>query len=96
MKRTFKGILYDTEVAHMIGYDSYSCSADPDYWWKESLYRNNTGDFFLYGEGGASSEYSVWIGNDDWRGGYKIIPLSYEQAKEWAKEHLDADIYTLF
>lgn len=39
------------------------------------------------------SKYVVQIGNNEWSGGEKIIPLSYEAAQKWAKEHLDGDEY---
>lgn len=92
MKKVIRGRLYDTDTAKMIGNDSYSDSGDFDYW-DETLYRKKTGEFFLDGEGGPRSKYAVCIGQNQWSGGEKIIPLSFEEAKEWTEEHLDADTY---
>ena len=92
MKKVIRGRLYDTDTAKMIGNDSYSDSGDLDYW-NETLYRKKTGEFFLDGEGGPRSKYAVCIGQNQWSGGEKIIPLAYDEANEWTEEHLDADTY---
>ena len=92
MKKVIRGRLYDTEKATEIGYDSYSNRRDFSYWC-ETLYRKRTGEFFLYGEGGPASKYSVCCGQNEWSGGEKIIPLSFEEAQKWTEEHLDADTY---
>lgn len=92
MKKIIEGKLYDTETAREVGCDSYSNRRDFHYW-SETLFKKRTGEFFLYGEGGAASKYSVSCGQNEWRGGEKIIPLSYKAAQEWAEEHLDADDY---
>ena len=39
------------------------------------------------------SEYCEAVGNNSWTGGSKIMPLTVEEAKEWAEEHLNADTY---
>ena len=48
--------------------------------------------YFLYGEGGALTEYarSVCGGST---GGSRIIPMTEEGAKNWAMEHLECDEY---
>lgn len=92
MKKIIRGRLYDTDTAKMIGYDSYSNSRDFAHW-SETLYRKKTGEFFLDGEGGPNSKYAVCTGQNEWSGGEKIIPLTYDEAREWAEEHLDADTY---
>lgn len=92
MKKIISNKVYDTDKAKFIGCDSYSHPGDFNYW-SESLYQKKTGEFFLYGEGGAATKYSVEISNNEWRGGAKIIPMSYDAAKAWTEEHLDADQY---
>ncbi len=92
MKKIIRGRLYDTDTAKEIGCDSYSDPGDIDYW-EETLYRKKTGEFFLDGEGGARSGYAVCIGQNTWSGGEKITPLTYDEAREWAENHLDADTY---
>ena len=51
---------------------------------KETLYRKRTGEFFLYGEGGARTKYGRV--DDDGRtyiGSENIIPLTDAEARTW-------------
>lgn len=57
------------------------------------LYKKQTGEFFLFGEGNARSRYSVSCGCNSWTGGGEIRPLTPEQAMTWAEAHLDVDTY---
>lgn len=92
MKKIINGKRYDTDTAKEIGYDSYSNRRDFSFW-EETLYRKNTGEYFLHGEGGPASKYAVTIGQNEWSGGEKIIPLNEAAAKKWAEDHLSADEY---
>lgn len=93
MKKIINNKLYNTDTAEEVGSwgngrydrDFSRCS--------ETLYRKRTGEFFLYGEGGPMSKYAESCGNNSWSGSEKIIPLTYEAARSWAEEHLDADDY---
>ena len=60
--------------------------------WKRVCTVKKTGEFFLYGEGGAMTQYAESDG-DAYCGGAEIIPLTEKKAKEWAENHLDADDY---
>lgn len=91
MKRVISNRVYDTKTAAEVARDSENLS-NP-YGWEEKLYRKNTGEFFLYGKGGAMSKYARSAGQNCWMGGEKIIPLSLESAQKWAEEHLDGDQY---
>lgn len=92
MKKIIGGKRYDTDTAKEMGYASYSNPSDFSYW-RETLYRKNTGEFFLHGEGGPMSRYAETVGQNEWSGGQKIMPLSIDAAQEWAEEHLDGDEY---
>ena len=92
MKKIIDGKRYDTDTAKEMGSDSFSNRRDFHYW-METLYRKNTGEFFLHGEGGPMSRYAVTTGQNEWSGGEKIIPLTLDAAKSWCEEHLDADAY---
>ena len=92
MKKIINGKRYDTRTAERIGDTGYSQPGDFEYW-HESLYRKKTGEFFLYGEGGAKSKYSRRIGQNEWSGGEEIRPLTLTEAQEWAEKYLDADEY---
>ena len=92
MNKIIGGKRYSTDSAKEMGYDSYSNATDFAYW-VETLYRKNTGEYFLHGEGGPRSRYAVTVGQNQWSGGEKIIPLSIEAAQAWAEEHLSGDEY---
>lgn len=90
MKKIINGKVYDTDKARAL---AYAESGEGFSHWREELYQKRTGEFFLYGVGGASSRYAVATGMNEWNGGDKIIPLDMDSARKWAEEHLDADRY---
>lgn len=93
MKKIINGRRYDTDTAKELG---YGCSRLPrnDFgFWEETLYQKRTGEYFLYGEGGPASRYSVYSGQNSWSGGDRIIPMTAEQAMKWAEEHLEVEDY---
>lgn len=92
MKKIINNKVYDTDKARLLGRDGYSHPGD-FHWWSEALYQKRTGEFFLHGEGGPMTKYSVSTGLNQWRGGEKLIPLDMDAAKSWVEEHLDADDY---
>ena len=93
MKKIINGKLYDTDTAKEL--DCYANTYDTrDFrWFRETLYRKKTGEYFLHGEGGPMSKYSRTIGQNPWSGGEEIRPLSMEDATAWAEKHMDADAY---
>lgn len=92
MKKIINGKKYDTATAKEVGSYQKGYGRDLSYY-REDLYRKKTGEFFLCGEGGPASKYAESCGNNSWSGGCQIIPLTYEAARTWAEEHLDADEY---
>lgn len=92
MKRIIDGRKYDTDTAEYMGGNMYSYPGDFHYWC-EGLYRKKNGEFFLHGEGGPMSRYSEALGNNCWGDGEDIIPLTEEEAREWAEKNLSADTY---
>lgn len=92
MKKIINGLRYDTETAEHLGSDWYSSPGDLNYW-GEDLYRKKTGEFFLYGEGGAMSRYSKPSGTNSWSGSERIMPMTYQEAQAWAEKHLDGGDY---
>lgn len=92
MKKIINGKKYDTATAEKLGF--FDNNADQRLASVvETLYRKRTGEFFLLGEGGPMSKYAVSTGGGNWAGGTSIIPLSWESARAWAEEHLDAAAY---
>lgn len=91
-KKIISGKVYDTDTAKKLGdWDNGYYTNDFNYC-SETLYQKKTGEFFLHGEGHALSKYASHEGNmSGW--GERIIPLTYDEACEWAENHLDADDY---
>lgn len=92
MNKIINGRRYDTDAASMCGSYSYSNRSDFHYF-SETLFRKRTGEFFLYGEGGAASKYAEAEGLNSWSGGERIMPLTLDEAQKWAEEYLDGDEY---
>ena len=93
MKKIIDGKKYDTETAREVGYWSNNRSYSDFSYCSETLYQKRTGEFFLFGDGGAMSRYAESCGQNEWTGGSHIEPLTYKAAQKWAEEHLDADEY---
>lgn len=92
MKKIINARVYDTDTARRLGSDSHSHPGDFQHW-EETLYQKRTGEFFLHGVGGAQTRYAESVGQNEWSGGEKIIPLSLGAARKWAEDHLDAEAY---
>lgn len=93
MKRIIGGKKYDTNTARQVGewgngygYTDFQHAA-------ETLYRKRTGEYFVHGSGGPMSRYAKPYPGGGWQGGDELVPLTYDQAREWAEEHLEADEY---
>ena len=94
MKKIINSKRYDTETSAFCGEYSSIWGDFHDY--EEQLYQKRTGEYFLYGKGGPLSRYAVSCGNAH-EGGEDIVPLTVEEAMQWAEKHLDAEKYeTLF
>lgn len=93
MKKIIQGKVYDTDTAKNVGELVNDNWSNDSHWFVETLFQKRTGEFFLHGEGGPDSKYAESAKNNGWFGGEKIIPLSYEAAREWAEEHLTASEY---
>ena len=93
MKKIINGKMYNTETAKKIAYSSNGLPLGDFNRLDETLYQKNTNEFFLYGSGGANTQYSESCGENSWSGGNGIIPLSIAQAKDWIENHCPADTY---
>lgn len=93
MKKIINGKMYNTETATEVGdWCSYLGITDFGYY-EETLYKKRTGEYFLYGSGNAGSKYSESCGTNTWCGSERITPLTVDEAKAWAEDHLDTDEY---
>ena len=93
MKKIIEGKLYNTDTAKEMGCWSNMADYRNFSWYCETLYQKRTGEFFLHGEGGPMTQYARTIDQNSWSGGEKIMPLSFDAAREWAEKRLDADEY---
>lgn len=92
MKKIINGKLYSTETAECVGMWNNGYYTNDFNYCSENLYRKRTGEFFLHGAGHAMSIYASHEGNSSgW--GEQIIPLTYQEAQEWAEKHLTGDEY---
>lgn len=93
MKKIINGRLYNTETAKAIGVWDNGQPGGFD-WVCETLYLKHNGEFFVCGEGGANSIYSTPAQGNDWRaGGWRIVPLTYDEARKFAEEKLSPEEY---
>lgn len=92
MRKILSNKVYDTETANYVGGYEHDLANNLG-WCVEKLYRKRTGEYFIYGEGGPMSRYSVDLGSGNYSGGEAIKPISYDEAREWAEENLDTEEY---
>lgn len=93
MKKIIDGKKYDTETATELGTYWNGKSRRDFEFFEETLYVKRTGEYFIYGIGGPASRYAVSSPSGGWDGGERIVPTSYENAKQFAEEKLTTDEY---
>jgi len=92
MQKIVNGKKYDTETAVQIT-TNWNGRANSDFGYcYEILYRTTKGNYFIWGEGGASSKYSEAHGN--MRGpGETIIPVSESEARVFCEKNGSPEEY---
>ena len=93
MKKYINGKKYDTETAQAVGGWSNNRSYSDFSHCEETLYRKKTGEFFLHGKGGPMTGYAESVGDNSWGSGSRIQPMTFDEARQWAEEHLSGDEY---
>lgn len=90
MKKIVNGKIYDTEKSTLIGESSATDAHRGDFrYWEASLYQTpRSKSFFLAGEGGPMTRFAQSCGQNSWEGGSDLIPMTREQALEWAEANL--------
>ena len=92
MEKIINGKRYNTETALKI-YEYVSDYSRNDFnFYKETLYKKRTGEYFLFGEGGGLSPYAK-ESYGSYTYGYDIRPLSFKEAQKWAKTHMEVEEY---
>ena len=81
--KVIDGKMYDTRTAKAVyEYENEEDGMSP--WYRETLYRKRTGEYFLYGES--------YDGSCRYCGGL-IMPYTLDAAMLWAELHCDGDEY---
>lgn len=91
MKKIINGKKYNTDTAQRLGEWDNGQYGNFDYE-EETLYRKKTGEFFICGSGGAASKYACSV-REGTASGSQISPISWEEARQWAEDHLDPEKY---
>ena len=92
MKKIINNKLYDTATAKKLAEWDQN-GADAQNYIAESLYRKKTGEFFIFGNGGVNTKYAKIGRSKGFEPGCEILPLSLDQAKAWASDHLSSHEY---
>ena len=93
MKIRINNKRYDTEAARLMGRWSNDRSTSDFRYRTEELYLKRTGEFVLYGEGGAATMFADVCDDDSTCFGWYIAPVSYGKARIWARHHLSEEEY---
>lgn len=97
MKKVIDGKRYDTETAIKVASVLSGDLFMPTKRIFEVLHRKKNGEYFLHVEGGAETRYAKAGDKRHWWGVEKIVPLTFEAARAWAKENLpDAEYAAAF
>jgi hypothetical protein len=89
MKDVIDGQLYDTDADGVESIAIHQPVADRgDFSYLcERLYKTESGQYFIAGEGGAKTKYSKRVGTGEYSGSSEIRPVSEEEAFRWAQSN---------
>ena len=93
MKKVINGKMYNTDTAREVASCSHGGGPRDFRSYEETLYCKRTGEYFLAGNGGPMTKYAKPYEGGGRTGGEGIIPLTYDQATDWAEHEMDADDY---
>lgn len=93
MKKIIDGKKYDTETAKCVCVMTNGYYSNDFNYEREELYLKKTGEYFIYGEGGARSKYNQQCGGNSYCGGSAITPVSKERAMEFVENYGSAEEY---
>lgn len=93
MRKIIDGRTYNTATSKLIGEWSNGKLNNDFGYCSENLYVNTKGAYFISYEGGALSKYAIAVGSNNASGSQGITPMTLEESKKWAEEHLDAEDY---
>ncbi len=89
MKDRIGTVIYDTEAAKKIGEYSSDLPASDFGYYKEALYKEQNGEYFLACKVGPQNKYVKYVaGKKISQKSGRIKPLTFSQAKEWYKDFI--------
>ncbi len=92
MKKILNGFRYDTEKAILIGHAEPTPNIRDFSYWEAGLYvTKRSHSFFIAGHGGPMSRFGRSTGQNEWSGGSDLIPISKEEALEFAEQFLEPE-----
>lgn len=92
MRAIIEGIRYDSDTAELIGESGGGNGRSDFRWWHAGLYRGKKSfRYFLAGEGGPMTRFCTHCADGMQGYGSKIIPLSSDEAFEWAQRELQPE-----
>lgn len=93
MKKIIDGTRYDTEKAQLVGEAAAGVSRRDYSFWSAGLYKTpRSGRFFLAGSGGPMTRFAYSPDGNSMSGGEKLIPMTKNEALEWAEQYLSTEI----
>ena len=94
MKKIIKNKVYNTDTAKLIGARRCDDPGMSTYGFKEeSLYQKKTGEYFLLGVGGPDDKYTTHNRRGWTAESARIVPVQYDEAREWAETALPPEEY---
>lgn len=93
MKKIIHSQRYDTEAPQtkLIGKTAHGRPGEASHW-EAGLYRTNHGNYFIAGRGGPMARFGQAAGRRQLGGGGEdLLPLTPDEARAWAREHLSID-----
>lgn len=91
MKKIIDAKLYNTETAAYVASYTSDYSLYDFHYYKETLYKTKKGNYFMHGEGGGLSPYAEYVEGSGSTYGERLIPLTREEAMDWAEKHMYVD-----
>ena len=94
MKKIINNKVYNSDTAKLIGARRCDDPGMSAYGFKtETLYQKKTGEFFLLGIGGPDGKYATHNRRGWTAESARIVPVQYDEAREWAEAALPPEEY---
>lgn len=96
MKKIINRKMYNTETAvSLADYSNRLSRSDFGYIHETLFQKRTTGEYFLFGEGGAATKYAESFGNARCEG-WNITPMTEDQAATWVERYANDRFEDIF